>query len=64
MTRPAGEALREAGNGAKKNQAQRKMLDRLFKKFVGDSEMTAEQLAQIQPTLKQQFMEREARRAA
>lgn len=53
-----GAALKEAEKKVKKNRAQRKLLDRLFKNHVEDSEMTAAQLAQIQPNLKAATMAR------
>lgn len=64
MSRPAGEALKEAGNRAKSAYARQKQLERLRKSWVAGSEMTAEQLAEIQPALKRGFYERETERNA
>lgn len=55
MTRPPGQALKEAENRAK---AAQKQLDRLRKSWVAGSEMTPQELALVQPGLKRACAER------
>lgn len=56
--------LRAAEKIAKTNRDRLREVNRLRASWVAGSELTPAQLALIQPTLKQAFLEREERRAA
>ena len=58
------EAVRQYGSARDRNIARAARLKALQNSWVTGSELTAAELAEIQPRLKQQFLEREARRTS